>query len=85
MHQHLKGGGRGGIRMCLPVHCLSARSDRQPYCHINATSSEEPPSRTPTVSFLASKGVVGKGVMQQTRFSGGSWMTDFQEMQKDPT
>ena len=25
-----KGGiGKGGIRMCLPVHCLSARSDRQ--------------------------------------------------------
>ena len=37
---HLKGGnGKGGIRICLPVHCLSARSDRQPYCHTNATSS----------------------------------------------
>ena len=30
---------RGGIRLCLPVHCLSARSDRQPYFHTNATSS----------------------------------------------
>ena len=36
----LKGGnGKGGIRICWPVHCLSARSDRQPYCHTNATSS----------------------------------------------
>ena len=35
---HEKGGCRkGGIRICLPVHCLSARSDRQPYCHTNAT------------------------------------------------
>ena len=37
---HLRGGnGKGGIRICLPVHCLSAPSDRQPYCHRNATSS----------------------------------------------
>ena len=37
---HLKGGnGKGSIRICLPVHCLSARSDRQPYRHTNATSS----------------------------------------------
>ena len=33
------GNGKGDIRICLPVHCLSARSDRQPYCHTNATSS----------------------------------------------
>ena len=26
-----------GTRICLPVHCLSAWSDRQPYCHTNAT------------------------------------------------
>ena len=37
---HLKGVNRkGGLRICLPVHCLSAWSDRQPYCHTNATSS----------------------------------------------
>ena len=30
---------KGGIHICLPVHCLSARSVRQPYCHTNATSS----------------------------------------------
>ena len=38
---HIKrgGNGKGGIRICLPVHCLSAWSDRQPYCHTNATSS----------------------------------------------
>ena len=37
---HLKGGNRkGGIRICLPAHCLSARSDRQPYCHTNTASS----------------------------------------------
>ena len=36
---HLKGGnGKAGIRICLSVHCFSARSDRQPYCHTNATS-----------------------------------------------
>ena len=36
----LRGGnGKGGIRIRLPVHCLSARSDRQPYCRTNATSS----------------------------------------------
>ena len=29
---------KGGIRTGLPVHCLSARPDRQPYCHTNATS-----------------------------------------------
>ena len=30
----LKGGnGKGGIRIYLPVHCLSARSDRQPDSH----------------------------------------------------
>ena len=29
---------RGGIRICLPVHCLSAPPDRQCYCHINAAS-----------------------------------------------
>ena len=27
-----------GIRICLPVHCLSARPDRQLYCRRNATS-----------------------------------------------
>ena len=36
---HLKGGNRkGGSRTCFPVHCLSARPDRQPYCHTNAAS-----------------------------------------------
>ena len=30
--------GKGDIRICLPVHCLSVRPDRQPYCHTNATS-----------------------------------------------
>ena len=30
---------RWGIRICLPVHCLSVRPDRQPYYHTNATSS----------------------------------------------
>ena len=29
---------KGGIRICLPVHCLSARPDRHPYSHTNATS-----------------------------------------------
>ena len=29
---------RGGIRICLPVHCLSTPPDRQPYSHINAAS-----------------------------------------------
>ena len=38
-HISKRGNGKGGIRICLPVHCLSARSDRQPYCHTNATSS----------------------------------------------
>ena len=32
------GNGKGGIRSWLPVHCLSALPDRQPYCHTNATS-----------------------------------------------
>ena len=38
-HMQKGGNGKGGIRSCLPVHCLSAPSDRQPYCHTNATSS----------------------------------------------
>ena len=29
----------GDIRIWLPVHCLSALSDRQPDCHTNAASS----------------------------------------------
>ena len=29
---------RGGVRICLPVHCLSVRPDRQPCCHTNSTS-----------------------------------------------
>ena len=29
---------KGGIRICLPVHCLSASQDRQPYCHIDVAS-----------------------------------------------
>ena len=33
------GNGKGGIRICLPVHRLFARSDRQPYGHTDATSS----------------------------------------------
>ena len=40
MHQAgLKGvNGKGGLRICLPAHCLSAPPDLQPYCHTNATS-----------------------------------------------
>ena len=30
--------GKNGVRNCLPVACLSVLSDRQPYCHTNATS-----------------------------------------------
>ena len=35
LREHSKRGvtERGSIRICLPVHCLAARSDRQPYCH----------------------------------------------------
>ena len=29
---------KGCIRICLPVHCPSAPSHRQPYCHTNVTS-----------------------------------------------
>ena len=25
--------GKGGICICLPVHCLSVQPDRQPHCH----------------------------------------------------
>ena len=36
---HLKRGKEmGGIGICLPVHCLTARPDRQPYSHTNAIS-----------------------------------------------
>ena len=37
-HIQKEGKGKGGICICLPVHCLSVRPDRQPYCHTNATS-----------------------------------------------
>ena len=38
--QVFKGGGNGeeGIRICLPVHCLSTLPDWQPYCCTNAAS-----------------------------------------------
>ena len=37
--QNTRSSGKGGIRICLPVHCLSALPDRQPYCRTNATSN----------------------------------------------
>ena len=64
----------GGIRICLPVHCLSARPDRQPYCHTNATFNWLLVAGRPncarqllasTLSALArvrKKGSFGKGV-----------------------
>ena len=29
----------GSIHICLPVHCFSARSDRQPYCSVSHYSA----------------------------------------------
>ena len=58
---HIQKADNGnGICICLPVHCLSALSDRQPYCHIIATSSPccratKSQGQIPAVWILAAK------------------------------